>query len=53
MPEPTSTKEPSHAEKFDKALTEILSVSKAEILSREAKAKAQRKAARNADKAAR
>ena len=42
MPEPTHKTEPSHAEKFDEALTEILSVSKAEILRREAEAKRKR-----------
>ena len=53
MPEPTNRKELSHAEKFDSALTEILSVSKAEILRREAEAKKRRESARDARKAAR
>ena len=42
MPDHTNTNESSHAEKFSKALTEILSVSKAEILRREAEAKRKR-----------
>ena len=53
MQEPTNRKEPSHANKFDSALTEILSVSKAEILRREAEAKKGRETARDARKAER
>ena len=42
MPDTTNKTEPSHAEKFSAALTEILSVSKAEIVRREAEAKHKR-----------
>ena len=49
MQHDTNANEPTPAEKFDKALTEILSVSKEEIIRREAEAK-RRRALRRATK---
>ena len=53
MIEQSTQSETTHAEKFDSALTEILSVSKAELVRREQQAKKHREAARDARKAAR
>jgi hypothetical protein len=53
MPSQSNPSEPTRAEAFDAALAQILSVSKVEILRREAEAKKQREAARDARQKAR